>query len=102
NTIKSWLGISSPSKVFEDIGRNIVEGYKRGIDTAKDLTPKLPLPTMEPPLIITPGIRPLPTATPAYGTITINVDLHGSVIKEEADIDRLVNEIERRVARRLR
>ncbi|MBO8180792.1 MAG: phage tail tape measure protein [Archaeoglobus sp.] len=102
NTIKSWLGISSPSKVFEDIGRNIVEGYKRGIDTAKDLTPKLPLPTVEPPLITTPGIGLLPTATPAGGTITINVDLHGSVIREEADIDKLVTEIERRVARRLR
>ena len=100
--IKDKLKIGSPSKVFEDIGQSIVEGYKRGIATARDLTPKLPLPTIEPPLITQPGVRPLPTATPASGTITINVDLHGSVIREEADIDRLVMEIERRVARRLR
>jgi len=100
--IKDKLKIGSPSRVFEDIGQSIVEGYKRGIATARDLTPKLPLPTIEPPLITTPGVRPLPTATPAGGPITINVDLHGSVIREEADIDRLVTEIERRVARRLR
>jgi len=100
--IKGILGIGSPSKVFAEIGQSIVEGYKRGIATARDLTPKLPLPTIEPPLLTPSKVTPAPVSSPAIGTVTINIDLHGSVIREEADIDRLVTEIERRVARRLR
>lgn len=98
DSIKEKLGIHSPSRVYEDIGRNIVEGYKRGLERLdpKDLILPAPVP------------RPLPVPAPEPGVpggpggpVTIHVDLSGSVIRDPADVDRLVDEIERRIAERL-
>lgn len=86
--IKDKLGIASPSKVFMDIGRNIVRGYAEGLkQTFNEVPQTLPTPAISAP------IRESGTKE-----LHVYVDLHGAVIKEEADVDMLVEKIERRLA----
>jgi len=93
NKIKSLLGLHSPSKVFEDIGKNIVKGYEEGLNTAKKIKPILPAPQIA---LLSPA-----TASSSGGSnITINLD--GVAIREDKDIDKLANEIEKRLVRRLK
>jgi len=86
--IKDKLGIASPSRVFMDIGRNIVRGYAEGLkQTFNEVPQTLPTPAISAP------IRESGTKE-----LHVYVDLHGAVIKEEADVDMLVEKIERRLA----
>jgi len=96
NWIKEKLKIGSPSKVFTEIGQSIVEGYKVGLDTARKIKPVLPAPQ----------IIPKPVPMPAGGTAPaghqIIIKLEGVAIREDRDIDRLAEEIEKRLGRRLK
>jgi len=89
--IKSLLGLHSPSKVFKEIGENIVKGYENGLSVAKDLTPKLPMPVLSPSVAV---------AGSKQANITIT--LNGVAIREDQDIDRLAEEIEERLGRKLK
>jgi len=96
NWIKEKLKIGSPSKVFEDIGQSIIEGYKVGLDTARKIKPVLPAPQ----------IIPKPVPMPAGGTAPagqqVIIKLEGVAIREDRDIDRLAEEIEKRLGRKLK
>jgi len=94
--VKDKLGIGSPSKVFREIGRGIVEGYKGGLEKAKALDLELPMPKLTPP---TPA--PMPTM-PMGNNVNITIKLEGVAIRQDEDIDRLAEEIERRLGRKLR
>lgn len=96
NWIKEKLKIGSPSKVFEEIGKGIVKGYEGGLKAAERLKPELPLPTIAPPA----GVPPVPT--PAGAGVNITIKLEGVAIREDNDIERLADEIERRLGRRLK
>jgi len=96
NEVKDKLRIGSPSKVFIEIGRSISEGYEIGLKTARKIKPVLPAPQ-----IIT---RPIPMPAggiPSTGHQVI-VRLEGVAIREDRDIDRLADEIEKRLGRKLK
>lgn len=97
NGVKNLLHIGSPSKVFEEIGKNVVIGYKQGIEkVARDLKPVLPSVT------IAPGSTH--TLFPIGGSnksATVNITLNGVAIREDNDIERLADAIEERLGRRI-
>jgi len=87
NAIKDFLHISSPSKVFMDIGRNIVEGYAQGLEYARRLKAELPLPV--PTVMSTGGVptaaAPAPTPTGNNINVIINVQSTNATPEEIAD-----------------
>lgn len=93
--VKDKLGIGSPSKVFQNIGKAIIEGYKGGLKEAKKVNVELPMPT------ITPATG-VPVAPGEGKTVNINITLEGVAIRQDDDIDRLAEEIERRLGKKLR
>jgi len=96
NWIKEKLKIGSPSKVFEGIGESIVEGYGEGLKLAEKIKPTLPAPTLNPV-----GPTPVTTAAARPYASNITIRLEGVAIREDKDIDKLADEIEKRLARRL-
>lgn len=98
NKVKEILHIGSPSKVFAEIGRNIVEGYEEGIEgAARKLNPVLPGITISP-------ARAMPAGVSSYAerrTANVNISLSGVAIRQDDDIERLADEIEERLGRRL-
>lgn len=97
NWIKEKLKIGSPSKVFEEIGESIVEGYGEGLKLAEKIKPTLPAPTLNP-------VSPTPVTTAAARPYASNITirLEGVAIREDKDIDKLADEIEKRIGRKLR
>ena len=73
NSVKSFLGISSPSKLFEGFGKNMGQGMEKGIASTQGLVNRavvdmsMPSPTMA-------------MAAPAGGSQTIIVELDGKTI----------------------
>jgi len=92
---KDLLGIGSPSKVFAEIGKNVVEGYVLGVKKmAREMTPELP-PVKIPPQPATVGA--FTTTQPT----NVNITLNGVAIRDDTDIDRLADAIEEKLSRRL-
>lgn len=91
--IKEKLKIGSPSKVFEEIGQSIVEGYGAGLKSIQKIKPVLP--ALQ--------VKPMPTPAQAGGgQANIVIRLEGVAIREDKDIDKLAEEIEKRIGRKLR
>jgi len=75
DTLKDLLDIHSPSGVFEEIGKAIVEGYARGLATAEKIQPTLPMPEIHPAFIS--GSYPsAPTPAGPRMPPQVNVTIH--------------------------
>jgi tape measure domain-containing protein len=82
NSAKSALGISSPSKVFMEIGQNVVAGYTKGVN---DNAPAASISTLS---MLTPAggsQRGGATAgSPLFGAGAIVINISGAVTSQEA------------------
>lgn len=97
NSVKDALGIGSPSVVFKEIGKNVVEGYAIGIEkAARKLTPELPT------VSLVNRNAAIPTIPPAGNTANINIVFEGVAIRDDRDIESLADAIEERLGRKLK
>jgi len=81
NTIKDALGISSPSKVFEEFGKQTIQGFLEGMQIKNDT--KITQPVME------------------AASSNISVNFNNPVVRSDNDLDTLVNIVKQSLNRDL-
>lgn len=106
NTVCNWLGIASPSKRFRQVGNYIMEGWANGIEEEADLPESSMLEAAKSVYgAAEGGIEPLSlnggamqsTANAILGGISIQIG--ELVVREEADIDRIAEQLYLKIRR---
>lgn len=103
NSVKMWLGIASPSKRMAEIGDYMMQGWTKGIEDEQDSTEKAMLNAAQSIYgaangeIAASGMGVGSGGILAGGGININVE--ELVVREEADIDRVAEQLYLKIKR---
>jgi len=92
--VKSFLGLSSPSKLFEGFGVNVGEGFERGIDSmGRGVSASMAGMVTPPVSVAGAGVGPLDS-----GSQTINIDATYNVT-DQATAEYANNDLVRKLKR---